>query len=83
MIDPMNPYEPPNEPKFEYDWIECSKELPPCDGYYEATDENKLFTGIVFYDGWAFLSKNIYRNPFYWKHTRFIEKKYGKQNESV
>jgi len=60
-------------------WIDTEKELPPCDGYYQAT--NKIgsdFVAIMKYDGIGFLYQHAYRPVKYWMPYHFKEKRYGK-----
>lgn len=75
----------------EIDWIDVSKELPPCDGTYEITNHPEFeedpirreVTGTAYYDGWGFQYLGVYRNPGYWrKIAPKLSKKYGKVNDS-
>ena len=67
-------------------WIESSKELPPCDGSYEITnnptlDEDwtqRLPISICWYDGLGFSYGGVYREPKYWRKWEPREKRYGK-----
>ena len=61
------------------EWIETSKELPPCDGKYEVTNTYNGNSDIAFYDGYGFEFDGHYVKPKYWKNWRPKEKKYGKQ----
>lgn len=71
----------------DHPWIECEKELPPNDGFYEVTnhpDKQNDFlkhemTAAAYYDGHGFTYLGVYRTPKYWKKYQFLEKKYGKQ----
>jgi len=66
------------------EWIDCSKELPPCDNYYDVDDgEEDIFKRFIyihcFYDGYGFkfAGETIY--PKFWRHSkRNTVKKYGK-----
>lgn len=68
------------------EWIEVTKELPPCDGTYEITNNpqlendwiNRYPTGTAYYNGYGFEYLGIYRSPKYWRKYEFKEKKYGK-----
>jgi hypothetical protein len=67
----------------ENPWIECSKELPPCDGIYNITNgANDPYGGVgVIYDGFGFIFEGIYRHPKFWRYRDQLNKKYGKQND--
>jgi hypothetical protein len=60
-------------------WINCDKELPPCDGKYHITNLPKTqIWATVEYDGYGFISLNHYITPQFWRHPKSLEKKYGK-----
>ena len=67
-------------------WIESAKELPPCDGSYEITnnptlDEDwtqRIPISICWYDGLGFSYGGVYREPKYWRKWEPREKRYGK-----
>ena len=69
------------------EWIDCEKELPPCDGWYEICDSNATsqydyYIGQALYDGIGFIVKNSYREPKYWRQIVIKKKRYGKiENE--
>lgn len=68
----------------KYEWIESSKELPPCDGSYEITntplwENDKDWTqrhpiATSYYDGYGFSYGGIYREPSFWRKYEPIEK---------
>ncbi len=60
------------------EWIDCEKELPPCDGIYAVTNNpNTLFDlSYLEYDGYGFKHNGHYVIPDYWKERwpRYEEK---------
>ncbi len=62
------------------DWIDADKELPPCDGFYEVTNNPKTLIDleILSYDGIGFLYLHAYRPVRYWRPIKPILKRYGK-----
>lgn len=62
------------------EWIDADKELPPCDGFYEVTNnpESILYIETLSYDGIGFFYINSYRPVRYWRPIKPIHKKYGK-----
>jgi hypothetical protein len=65
-------------------WIESSKELPPCDGFYQCTNhpDRPFDLGTAKYDGFGFDCFGIYKNPKYWRYIHDKEKRYGVIDES-
>ena len=56
----------------ENPWIDSAKELPPCNGQYQVTNNiDKKYTSIIGmceYDGYGFCYLGIYKEPLYWRH---------------
>lgn len=68
-----------SNPIEENPWIDCEKELPPCDGEYEALLE--CFTQLdVFYNGYYFTHgiEGRIDDITHWRHITKKEKRYGK-----
>ena len=65
------------------DWIDTDKELPPCDGEYEVTNDIKTLMdlSVMNYDGIGFFYLYGYYPVKYWRHRKKPEKKYGKIEE--
>jgi len=64
------------------EWIDTSKELPPCDGKYQVTNTFNTWVEVFEYDGYGFKDdQGIYQNPRYWKTFKKLEKRYGMVNE--
>lgn len=61
-------------------WIDVEKELPPCDGIYEVTNNSNSLQqqGALYYDGIGFLLVSAYRPVKFWRPFNKIEKRYGK-----
>ncbi len=61
------------------DWIDVEKELPPCDGNYEVTNnpESLQQQECLSYDGIGFFYLEAYRPVKYWRPLTKIEKRYG------
>ena len=63
------------------EWIDCTVELPPKDGWYHcASNKDTDYPSTFYYDGIAFMFGDFYRKPRYWKEIFQIEieKRYGK-----
>ena len=60
-------------------WIECEKELPSEDGYFEVRNETQIHSVIMEYDGYGFKFNNIYHQPDFWRKLKERNKRYGKQ----
>jgi len=61
-------------------WIDVEKELPPCDGLYEVTNDktSQFPQHFLTYDGIGFLYGHIYRPIRFWRYNIKLEKRYGK-----
>lgn len=62
------------------EWIDVEKELPPKDGNYVVTNDEKdiRMQGCLYYDGIGFLFDKTYRPVKFWRHHSEIKKRYGK-----
>lgn len=63
-----------------YTWIDVEQELPPCDGFYEVTNNNKELygQGVAYYDGIGFKAGLVYNPPCFWRALAELKKTYGK-----
>ncbi len=62
------------------DWIDLNKELPPCDGMYDVTNDPSSLSqeGCLYYDGFGFSLINSYSPVKFWRKHNKIDKRYGK-----
>ena len=66
--------------KLDSTWKKSEEELPPCDGFYEISNDpsDPEHVGVAKYDGYAFDYLGIYREPKFWRATVEKNKRYGK-----
>lgn len=62
------------------EWISVEKELPPCDGMYEVTNNPNSMQaeGCLYYDGIGFILI-VYRPVEFWRYHTPLTKRYGKK----